>query len=261
MIVSFKSIPQRSLLVIILISVIAFGSVKAQVTEVAYMKVKESEDEYLKVEKEWKKVHKKLLDSEKIYAWYLIRKHYHGTEDPYDYITVTVYPNMGSILSQYPDNLFDGLDQAIIDKTDLSRDLVKTELYDTPLILEVTDLPQFLNMDFMKVEQGNDDAYLNAENDLWKPINAELKKTGILSSWSVYRQLYPGAYGGEYNYVTVNGFADLKKVTFEPDQGWEAIFKKVHPGMNFEDAMARTLDSRRMVKAELWEIIDKVTPQ
>lgn len=225
------------------------------------MKINVDADEYLKVEQEWKKAHQRRLDAEMIYAWYLFRKNFGGTSDTYDYITVTVYPTIGSIQSQYPDKLFEGLNQELIDKTSDSRDLVKTEIYDTPIILEVINLPQYLNMDFMKVEQGNDEAYLLAEDEIWKPAHAAMKKGGLMTTWSVYRQLYPGAYGGEYNYVTVNGFADKKKVSFAPEEGWEEFFKKVHPGLNFDEAMKRTLDSRVMVKTELWELLDKVAPQ
>ena len=253
--------PKSHSWVLILIFCLCSTSLYSQITEVDYMKVKGDVDEYLQVEQEWKKVHQKRLEQEKIYAWYLVRSHFGGTQSEYDYMTVTVYPTMGSIESEYPEELFQGLDQDVLDKTQSTRDLVKTEIYDTPIILEITNLPQYLNMQFMKVEQGNDEAYLTVEDEIWKPAHAERKKMGILTTWSVYRQLYPGAYGGEYNYVVVNGYADRKKVTTGPAEGWEEFLQKIHPDGKPTEMMNRTLETRVFIKNELWELIEIVAPQ
>ncbi len=233
----------------------------SQITQVEFMKVNGDVDDYLKVEQEWKKVHQRRLDNDLIYAWYLVRRHLSGTGSEYDYMTVTVFPSMNAVFNPYSDDLFEGLDQDIIDKTAETRDLVKTELFDTPLVLEITNLPQFLNMEFMKVNQGNDDTYLEMEDELWKAAHLVRKQQGVLTSWSVYRQFYPGGYGGEYNYVVVNGFADLKKVTFEPEEGWEEFMKKIHPDMAYSDLISRTLGSRVLIKTELWELVDSVYPK
>jgi len=248
-------------IVLFLVFFMLSTSLYSQITEVSYMKIKGDVNEYLQVEQEWKKVHQRRLEQGKIYAWYLVQRHFGGTEAEYDYMTVTVYPTIGSMQNQFPDDLFEGLDQELLDKTGASRDLVKTEIFDTPIILEVMDLPQYLNMQFMKVDQGKDEAYLKVEDEIWKPAHAEIKKMGILTTWSVYRQLYPGAYGGDYNYVVVNGYADRKKVTTGPAEGWEEFMLKIHPDGNIAEMMKQTFESRVLIKNELWELIDSVVPQ
>jgi hypothetical protein len=225
------------------------------------MKVKSDVNDYLQVEQEWKKVHQNRLDNDMIYAWYLLQKNFPGTNDEYDFATVTVFPTVGAITNQYPESLFKGTDDEIIGKTASIRDVVKVEVYDTPIILEVMNLPHYLNMEFMKVEQGNDNAYLTVEEEIWKPGHAELKKQGLKETWSVYRQLYPGGYGGEYNYVVVNGFKDMKKVNSEPAEGWAEMFSKIHPDMDIAQAEKRTFDSRVLIRTELWQMLDKVAPQ
>jgi hypothetical protein len=106
-----------------------------------------------------------------------------------------------------------------------------------------------------------DNAYLEVEDEIWKPAHMENKKSGMVQTWSVYRQLYPGGYGGEYNYVTVTGFADLKKVSLEPPEGWEEFMTKIHPDKDLAEMIKRTTDARLLIKNELWEILETVAPQ
>lgn len=235
--------------------VLMSSNVYSQFTRVQFLKVKASENDYLALESQWKSFHQERLEKEQIYARYILKKHFQGTQDEYNFAIVTVYPTIGSI--------GDGksLNRDLVAKIEEARDIVKTELYDTPIILEVTNLPQFINMEFMKVEEGNDNVYLTIEDEIWKPAHAEMKKTGVLTTWSIYRQLYPGGYGGEYNFVVANGFADQKKVTFEASEGWDDLLLKVHPDLDLQDTYSRTFASRQLVKIELWEILDSVVPQ
>lgn len=226
----------------------------SQVTRVEFIHAKDI-DKYLQIEREWKPIHQQRLENEQIYGRYVLKKHYSGTEDGYNLGIVTIFPSLGAI--GYPKTTEPDLKQ----RMEASREIVKVEIYDTPLFLEIISLPQFLNMEFMKVEEGKDNDYLVLEDEVWKPAHADMKKRGALTTWSVYRQLYPGGYGGEYNYVVVNGFADKKKVTFEPAVGWDEVLKTVHPGIDLAKTYQQTFDTRVLVRTELWEILDKVTPQ
>ena len=64
----------RSFLWAISLVFLTQSMVFSQVTQVTFMKVKGDVNEYLEVEREWKKVHQKRLDEDKIYAWYLLGK-------------------------------------------------------------------------------------------------------------------------------------------------------------------------------------------
>ena len=251
----------RGLLILFILLICITHPTFSQITKVEFIKVKGDVNEYLSIEKEWRKLHQKRLENESIYAWYLVQRHFGGTEADYDFMTVTVFPNMGALQTAFTQEQLAVLDPEILNKTPKVRDVVKTEIYDTPIILEITTLPQFLNMTFMKVDQGNDEEYLEIEDEIWKPAHAEIKKSGVLNSWSVYRQLYPGGYGGDYNYVTVNGYADMKKVTFGPPDGWQEFMKTIHPDHDIAELFERTNSVRLIVKNELWEILDTVAPQ
>ena len=54
---------------------------------IMYMKVKPGEvDKYLKLEKEWKKIHQARMEKGYITGWQLWQKMYAGTEDEYQYL-------------------------------------------------------------------------------------------------------------------------------------------------------------------------------
>lgn len=233
----------------------------AQITKIEYMKVKGSTANYLEIEKVWKSIHQARLDKGDIYAWYLIGKHFTGTASEYEYVTVTVFPSLFELNNSYPEELASADDDALLEKTMNARDLIQTEIYDTPLITEIIHLPKYLNVSFMKVSQGNDNAYLELEKNIWKPIHEKLIKEGIKSTWSVYRQLYPGGYDAQFNYFTVNGFADMKKVSFEPPEGWEEVFSIVHQGKDIDKLFENTNQLRVLIKTELWELIYSVYPK
>jgi len=234
---------------------------KAQITRVELMKTKGKTEDYLAIEKEWKNIHQRRLDKGLIYGWYLVGKHFTGTTDPYDYITVTIYPSFEAMQNPFPDEILEGYDDEFLQNTEASRDLIRTEIYDTPLITELVKLPRFLHISFMKVDQGMDEDYLTLEQDIWKPVHEALIKEGIQTSWSVYRQLYPAGNNAEYNYVTINGFSDIRKVSQEPPQGWEEILKTIHAGKNVNQIFSSTYDLRKQVRMELWEILEIVIPQ
>jgi len=234
---------------------------KAQITQVEFMKTTGSEDDYLAIEKEWKNIHQRRLDKGLIYGWYLVGKRFTGTTDPYNYLTVTIYPSFEAMQSPFPEEIFEGYDDEFLQKTEASRDLIRTEIYDTPLITELVRMPRYAHVSFMKVDQGNDEDYLTLEQDIWKPVHEAMIKEGIQTSWSVYRQLYPAGYNTEYNYVTINGFSDIRKVSQEPPQGWEEIMKTIHPNKDINQIFSSTYDLRKQVRMELWELLDIVVPQ
>jgi len=194
---------------------ILFGFIVSpgQVTQVEFMKTKVSTEDYLAIEKEWRTIHQRRLDQGLIYGWYLIKKHFTGTEDPYNYVTITVYPSFEAMQTQVPDQIYAGYEDEFFEKTAASRDLIRSEIYDTPIITEVIELPRFAYVTFVKIDQGKDEEYLALEREIWKPANESLIKSGIQTTYSVYRQLYPGGYTNAYNYVTISGFADMRKVS------------------------------------------------
>ena len=111
-------------------------------------------------------------------------------------------------------------------------------------------------VDLMKVEQGNDQAYLDMEKNLWKPIHQERLKNGKILGWVLYRVWFKGA-NDDYNYVTVTLYDNPANVE-NPFEGIELA--DIHPGMEANDFMEKTNSSRKLVQSRLMQQVNTAFP-
>jgi hypothetical protein len=66
--------------------------------------------------------------------------------------------------------------------------------------------PKYIQVDYMKVQPGNEGDYMKVEQEGWKPIHQERIKQGKLHSWYFFGVDFPSGTETKYNYVTVNTF-------------------------------------------------------
>lgn len=107
-------------------------------------------------------------------------------------------------------------------------------------------------IDYMKVEPGDGDRYVETETKWWKPVHEERMRRGEMHSWGLYRVRWPDGAEKEYDFVTVNVFdtyADSDKDPF-------AVFGEVHPNADRQAVERNTMESRRLVRGEVWYRID-----
>jgi hypothetical protein len=104
---------------------------------------------------------------------------------------------------------------------------------------------QFI-VEYMKVPENGDDAYLKMETELWKPMHKKLVKDQKLLYWGLYAIPYPGGTGSEYQYATVRVFKDMAQSGEDFD--FAKLFKEVHPTMDVNKALSRTLETRDLVR-------------
>lgn len=109
---------------------------------------------------------------------------------------------------------------------------------------------RFVTIDYMKVAPGQDDAYLQVEQKIWKPVHEARMKTGDAIAWYLYAVASPSGTEVHHNYVTVGVYK-----TFEAMENPfpAALFAKVHPGVNMADVSKKTLAGRDLVRSETWE--------
>jgi len=114
---------------------------------------------------------------------------------------------------------------------------------------------RYVAVDYMKVKPGGEQAYLDLEQKIWKPIHQQRVKSGMISSWGLYALVFPGGSNNEYNYGTVNfykNFADMEN-PFSNE-----IFTKALPNMALSELASKTYGARDLVRSEVWELIDYV---
>lgn len=107
-------------------------------------------------------------------------------------------------------------------------------------------------IDYMKVEPGHEARYLEMETEWWKPVHAARIRNGSMHAWSLYRVRYPDGTARNYDFVTVNvydSFAYSERDPFE-------VFDEAHPDADPALVRQETLDSRRLVRGEIWYRVD-----
>ena len=108
--------------------------------------------------------------------------------------------------------------------------------------------PIYTIVGLMKVKQGGEANYVDIERSYWKPIHQELVKQGKILGWYLYRIQFTGT-GDEYNYATVTHM----KGDYNMDEGMYGadIFTKVHPKVEINEMLSKTLESRDLVSNRL----------
>jgi L-rhamnose mutarotase len=232
------------------------------------MKVKpENESKYLEVEKNiWKPLHLERTKQGNIVGWFLYKVRFTGTDDAYNYVTVTLFSNLANIEDPWknidPAKVLPGKDlDAAMKETGESRDMVSSSLINRQASVYREGGPgdfKYIQLDYMKVEQGKENDYWDAETNIWKPVHQEFIKAGSRVGWSLWGRVFPSGAGLDYQYATVNYMADFSKIGVAD---YNDAFAKAHAGKNMDDLFAKTNASRVLVKSELWEVIDKAFAQ
>lgn len=117
--------------------------------------------------------------------------------------------------------------------------------------------PVYFQVDYMRVAEEREAEYLAVERDLFRPIHEERRRRGGLVNWTVY-DVVLAAPDAPYDYVTVNVYSDPAQID---GTSWADVLEAAHPGMSFDDLMARTTAAREIVHTEIWAFIESVQPE
>ena len=232
----------------------------AQITVVSYMKVEPGQwDTYLEVEEAWSKLHQKSIDNGYMLEWRLHEKMFHGSDDEYDFITVNVYADWATYEKGFPDGYFDQMGEDIMTKTGVSRKMVRQEAYSMAVGAENSKPAKIITLALMKVEQGNNSAFVDMEAKYYKVYHEALIEAGGLNSWAIYSRVMPYGYGGDYNYVAVNGFESLAQRGSLAEEAYDTAWENAAAGTSDDDMNKITNDSRVIVRTEMWRNLMSVS--
>jgi hypothetical protein len=112
-------------------------------------------------------------------------------------------------------------------------------------------------VEFMKVAEGKEQAWLKLERETWKPLHALRVKDGGIKSWAVLAQAMPGDESNGPTLATVTTFRGWPDPT---KTNWTDLMKKAHPQGNVDSLFQQTEDARRIVRSEIWHVLDQTDP-
>jgi len=200
----------------------------------------EQEADYWQVEEFWSKLHQQRANNGDIVGWDLWQLQPGGEDQHFQWMTVTLFNDpvkmmegptedgylMKMLKLAYPNMSTDELEKKL-SMTGKSRDLAVRvfleELASTQPEFAM-DLGTVAQIDLMKVEPGQNDAYEKAEMEVFKPSFQQFVNQGFQGSWGLLRVMFP--FGSEVyaSHITVNMFKDYSQYFKAQAQfDWNAI--------------------------------------
>ena len=176
--------------------------------------------EYLKVEDFWSGIHQQRIANKSILGWDLWSLTPSGKEQGSQYVTVTLFLSLTSMLESVESLDVMGLAKkaypaktdkelgAMFDKTVISRDLANQvmcrEIDGTKGDFKMAVGTMF-TMDIMK---QLDDNYVKVESEIFKPWHQQMVKDGKKGSWELVQTILPSGSEAYGTHMTVSMFKD-----------------------------------------------------
>ena len=232
---------------------------------VDFMKVESQEHAaYLEVEQEiWKPMHQERIREGIIVGWFLYAVEFSGSSDEYNYVAITLYDNAEKLenpwMADLPGKVHPGMKpEEIMKRTYESRENVKSHLCYS--IATAPEIPlekpaAYMQVNYMKVEPLMRTEYEQLETEIWFPIHSEAIRSGHTAGWSLWSMLFPRGDGLPYQYLTLNAFSEY---TYAFELDFSIPFSNIHPDKDYAETQAKTVQTRTIVRTELWDLIDYV---
>jgi hypothetical protein len=214
--------------------------------------MKSTSADYVDVETEiWQPIHQQAVKQGKQAGW-AVYWVLHGDRSVCDYYTVNTYRGLEQLnaagdpseyfAAAHPGKNWDEAWQ----RTVASRDHVRSQLW-----VWLDGVPggdhRFMAVNQMYAEDGP--AYVQFEQETWKPIHQALVEGGHSAGWGLYALSSPHGSSIPYNYGTVDLMKQLGPVPIA-----EAI-GSAHPDADVAAILQQGLDLRDHVLGETWMLI------
>lgn len=207
----------------------------------------------------WKPINQGRKQSGRIVFWQAYKVHYTGTASPYNYVGLSVYDDWKK--TEPNENMAD-MFKAALPKADMNAIMARAraivQIYGTSQYERVDGVykpdtrARYVVMNFMKVKEGMNDAYIASETKDWKPIHKEMVDTGKRAGWGLWALAFPGGTSNTHDYVTTDNYETYPQM-FESQMD---AFKKAYPNQEVTPFIQKTEKTRSIVKQELWELME-----
>lgn len=231
-----------------------------------YMQVKPGMyDEYLKLEKAWKKIHQANIKAGKYNFWELTQVVYpSGAKEEYNYVTRTNFRGEKQLAEyiqnwQMPDlaAILTAEEQALVARTSEIRTWVKSEIWSHEDVTVGQDIDKekivvFNFFDFP--EKSNRTEHFRVEREIWKPIHEARIQDGKMTGWVLLAKQLPYGSNETYHDATVDLYADMEQ--FLAQGSPVPYFEKVHAGKDMDKMWTETDAACDLIRQEVRMIVD-----
>ena len=219
-----------------------------------------SGQDYVALEKLWQRLHQKAVDAGICHAWVMNRVENGGRND---FVTVRLYDSLNNLAAPWPDSLIQGLftsqEEAQMRKTGEVRQLTHSELWEVEAsaaknLEGQSNLYEVIN--FMKPKPGKVGDYYKMEKEIWSKLHKARVDAGLMDGWFFLSRMFPSGYDADYDYITVDIFADKAA----SEKGFDS--ELAQKALSAEDLakVTNTLDLRSIVRREIWHSMLRAVP-
>ncbi|HPG06471.1 MAG TPA: hypothetical protein P5275_04035 [Saprospiraceae bacterium] len=238
----------------------SFAQSKRMWVEINYMKSKSGDYESIETDV-WKSIHQERIKQGDMFYWALYHVDYpSGTGCDYDYVTLNVYDNINDIevgfdnWNNWVKNL--PISQDVLDKTNESRDIVFTEVFELLAQSSEDDgrPPKFIVANRMQTDVP--EAYVAMEKEIYQPVHRKAADRDMRKNWWLLQRFIPDGTEFGYNFITFDFYNNMNQLILpETDDLWE----NAHPQGDLYQKLANlhVSDMRTIVRRELWRMVDE----
>ena len=221
----------KTIFTLVLVALITFGSKAQEKGSSLYLLFEfmhvdsHSGGDYWQVEDFWSGIHKQRVADKSILGWDLWSLNPGGTEQGSQYLTVTIFPTLQSMLSAissldvmvyakkaYP-KMSDKELGAMFDKTGKARDLANQVLLkqiDRTKGEFTMKVGTMITIDIMK---QLDDTYEKVEAEIFKPWHQDMVSKGKKGSWELLRTILPAGSESYGTHLTISMYKDAAQLS------------------------------------------------
>ena len=116
--------------------------------------------------------------------------------------------------------------------------------------------PTYMIVEFMKVTPGKESDWVKLERETWKPMHEMRVKDGSIQSWAAMDNHVPGDESNGPVMATVTTFRGWPDPT---KTDWTGLIKKAHPQTKPETIFEQAQGVRKIVRSEIWHVVDQTT--
>ncbi|MEZ4959352.1 MAG: hypothetical protein R2830_06005 [Saprospiraceae bacterium] len=231
-----------------------------------YMKVKPGmHDEYLKLEKAWKKIHQANIKAGKYNFWELTQVAYpSGAGEEYNYVTRINFKGekqLADYLENWPSPDLKAIltpeEQALVNRTNEIRTLVKSEIWSHADMALGTgsENEKIVVFNFFNFpETGSRSDHQRVEREYWKPVHEARIKDGKMIGWILLAKQLPWGSADAYHDGTVDLYANMEQ--FLSQGSPIPYFEKVHAGKDLSKLYAESSAACDLIRQEVRMVVD-----
>ena len=218
------------------------------------------EKDYLKIEKQWKEIHEKLMSDGKRLSWSVWKPK--DKNLGYDYVTVQTFDSLDSMDAPFNwkdigQSIGNEKLESILNKTPKTRENVGSEIWKLEGWTESAEniLPDSLGMGFMTPAKGKDSEYAELEKKYFSKFWQEVADADEnILGWHFARLLFSNGDNVDYKYYTLH-LKDSSKKSISQKKRNE-IWQKVNSDFPSDIKM----NELRQMKGVEYELVFRADP-